>query len=277
VLRGGLGTGFAVHISPDIVVDEAPHQSDPATRAFYLHALSILDQARIPHCVAGGYAMTYYTGIARRTKDLDICIRADDSNRSLDVLAAAGYRTERTWPHFLVKALSGEAFVDLLYSSGNGLCPVDDEWFAHSVRGEVLGQAAPICPPEEMIWSKAFVQERDRFDGADIAHLILNRGDRFDWARLMRRFDGHHCVLLAHLLLFTYIYPGRRDQVPPWVLDELWSRGRAESPKNGHICRGTNLSQIQYLFDIHQGGFADARLKPQGTLTNEDVARFLPR
>ena len=34
---------------------------------------------------------------------------------------------------------------------------------------------------EETLWSKAFVMERERYDGADVAHLILAHGERLDW------------------------------------------------------------------------------------------------
>ena len=35
---------------------------------------------------------------------------------------------------------------------------------------------ALVVPAEEMIWSKAFIQERERFDGADIHHLLRCKG-----------------------------------------------------------------------------------------------------
>jgi hypothetical protein len=44
---------------------------------------------------------------------------------------------------------------------------VDDLWFAHATPGDVLGIPVRLCPPEEMIWSKAFIMERERYDGAD--------------------------------------------------------------------------------------------------------------
>src|SRR5438093_468720 len=99
---------------------------DEAARQFYLHAMETLDRAGVEYVLGGGYAMRCYTGIERNTKDLDLFIRKADREQALESLAAAGYRTERTWPHFLVKAISGESFVDLLYNSGNGLCPVDE-------------------------------------------------------------------------------------------------------------------------------------------------------
>ena len=52
--------------------------------------------------------------------------------------------------------------MDLIYSAGNGIPQVDDAWVAHGVEGQVLGQRCLISPVEEIIWSKAFVLERER-------------------------------------------------------------------------------------------------------------------
>jgi hypothetical protein len=153
-----------------------PPAPNSATRDFYVRALRVLDEARIDYVVGGGYAISHYTGIQRNTKDLDLFIRPADRDRTLSTLAAAGYKTEFFYPFWISKALSGDAFIDILYSSGNGICVVDDDWMKHSEQIDVHGYRTRLVPPEEQIWSKAFVQDRDRYDGADIAPLILCRG-----------------------------------------------------------------------------------------------------
>jgi hypothetical protein len=244
------------------------------TRDFYLRCLELLDRAQLQYVVGGGYAMAHYTGIIRHTKDLDIFVRPHHRDKVLNVFAHAGYRTEITWPHFLAKALCGDAFVDVLYNSGNGLCPVDDDWFNNAERGQVLGRQTFICPAEEMIWQKAFVQDRDRYDGADVAHIILARGENLDWHRLIKRFKTHERVLMAHLLLFGYAYPSERDHVPGWVMDELLVKVRAEQPTEDPVCKGTFLAIRQYLTDVNNWGYEDARLQPRGPLTAEEIDKL---
>src|SRR5205085_11380786 len=117
-----------------------------------------------------------------------------------------------------------ECVVDIMFNSVNGLCPVEDTWFEHAVPGILFGRSVMLCPPEELIWAKAFVMERDRFDGADIAHLWSAKGHDFDWARLLKRFHSHWRVLLAHLMLFGYIFPSERSKVPDWLMKELIRR-----------------------------------------------------
>ena len=40
------------------------------------------------------------------------------------------------------------------------------------------------------------------------------------------------------------------------------------------LCRGAMLSWDQYLPDISERGYADARIEPRGTLTQEEVDRW---
>jgi hypothetical protein len=254
----------------------SPSDPDSPTRQFYIHALRVLDREKVPYLIGGGYAMAHFTGIKRTTKDLDLFVRPSDSKRTLAALAGAGYRTEYFYPFWIAKALSGDAFIDILYNSGNGICIVDDDWFNYSEKIDVHGYKTRACPPEEQLWSKAFVMDRDRFDGADIAHLILARGKTFDWSRLLRRVRAHERVLLAHLMLFGYIYPSDRQIIPQWVMDRLHESITSEPAPQHRICQGTNLAQRSYGMDITEWGYADARLRPIGPLNEQELAQLPP-
>ena len=150
--------------------------ADSPVAEFYLDTLLRLKAAGVPFMVGGAFAFTRYASMHRDTKDLDLFVRPDDAAPVLGLMRSAGYRTELTFPHWLGKIHAGENFVDIIFSSGNGVARVDDRWFEHAVAGEVLGETVKLCPPEEMIWSKAFIQERERFDGADVLHLFYTLG-----------------------------------------------------------------------------------------------------
>lgn len=126
-----------------------------------------------------------------------------------------------------------------------------------------------------MIWSKSFIQERERFDGADVMHLIRGRADRLNWRRLIDRFGPHWRVLLAHVVMFGYVYPGEKSRLPEWVLKELTRRlaGNENDPPEGtSVTRGTLLSRQQYLVDVQQWGYQDARNLPDNAMTEADIA-----
>jgi hypothetical protein len=250
---------------------------DPTVADFYRRALTLANNSGVPFLVGGAYALQYYTGICRHTKDLDVFVRPRDRDRLLSAYATGGCQTEVTFGHWLGKAYCGDDFVDVIYGAGNGVACVDDEWFEHAVAAEVFGTPVRLCAVEEMIWSKAFVMERERYDGADIAHLIRARGHALDWSRLLRRMDAHWPVLLSHVLLFRYIYPSERARVPNWVLSELLRRAEQEihsPPDPERVCRGTLLSREQYLVDVQEWGYADARRRPTGTMSDAAIAEW---
>ena len=255
------------------------HDVEPRARAFYGRALRALRGARVPFLVGGAFALTYYAGVLRRTTDLDIFVRRRGAPAALEALAAEGYETCLPYPHWLGKASSGDDFIDIIWSSGNGLAEVDDAWFEHAVRAEVFGVDVDVCPAEETIWAKSFIMERERYDGADVAHMLRAQGDKLDWPRLLARFGDHFRVLLSQIILFGFIYPNEKERVPPWVMDDLLARlandTRSPSPDD-KICRGTLLSRAQYLVDIERAGYesSQAPQPPRGESFRHRLERF---
>lgn len=243
---------------------------------YYRHALSILSEAGIPHLVGGAYAYARYTGIERHTKDFDVFIRREDFDRAAWAFKKAGYRTELTYPHWIGKAYAGEDFVDLIFSAGNGVATVDDRWFEKAVKEQVFGVDVLLIPPEEMIWSKGLIMERERFDGADVAHVIRAVGDKLDWRHLIDRYGPFWRALFAHIVLFGFIYPSDRSKVPTWVVDELTERMKQETAAGDDerkVCNGTVISRQQYLKDIGDWGYEDARLV-HGLMDDQEIAEW---
>ena len=259
-------TNLANHPAPD---------AGPAI--FYSDVLRILNQAHLPVLLGGGYALEFYTRRGRELKDLDLFIARRDLEKVFAVLNQNGFRTSLDFPHWLGKVCHADQFIDIIFSSGNGLCAVDPLWFKYSHAGTVFGLPVRFCPPEEMIWSKSFVMERERYDGADIAHLLLAWGKRLNWPRLLFRFGDHWRVLYSHLILFDYIYPSQGRCVPHEIRRELLTRLKDEinSPMDaGKYCRGPLLSRSQYEIDTVKLGYRDARIAPEGQLSTKEAEKW---
>jgi hypothetical protein len=243
-----------------------------------LHRRSVvaLQDADIPFLIGGAYVVEVYAGVSRRTKDFDLYLRPQHVDSALDALKRAGYKTEKTFPHWLAKGERGRDCIDLIFRAGNGLCEVDDSWFERAHSHEFLGSEVKLCAPEEMIWMKAYIMERERFDGADIAHILQSWAERLDWPHLVRRFGPDWRVLLSHLVLFGYIYPGERDKIPTEIMDDLIARLQSEkrTAATKRICNGTLLSRKQYLLDIRERGFRDARLQARVHMNAKDIAHW---
>src|ERR1043166_2894945 len=230
---------------------------------FYRDSMQLIQREGVPFMVGGAFAMALYTGIARNTKDFDLLVRASDVDLTLEVFRRHGYRTEKTHPHWLAKAFHG----------GNGLCEGGDSWVARAPTNEVLGVAAKVCAPEEMIWMKAYIMERERYDGADVVHLLLSCAERIDWPHLIQRFGRDWRVLLSHLVLLGFIYPSERNRIPSAVVDELMKKMRTEgdTAASERVCQGTLLSRPQYLHDVREEGFRDARLDERCRMTKAEM------
>jgi len=242
---------------------------------FYGDTIRALTEAEVPFVVGGAFALKHYAGIDRATKDLDVFLCRKDLRRALEALRDKGYVTDETFPHWLAKAWCGEHFVDFIFASANGLCEVDEQWIASAKAITIFDQPALLCPVEEVIWSKCFVMERERFDGADIYHLLAARGETLDWSRLLTNVGNHWRVLLGHLVFYSFVYPRERQKVPAWVMNRLMARlvderGAEDVP----VCNGTLLSREQYLFDLREKGYADARLPPYGKVPEPHIEQW---
>jgi hypothetical protein len=122
-----------------------------------------------------------------------------------------------------------------------------------------------MIPAEELIWCKLYVQNRERFDGADVNHIILKWGKKLDWNRLLFRMDQHWHLLLAQLIIFQFVYPSDyREIVPKWLFDELMSRAHMqyELPSSVEkVCRGPVIDQTQYATDIKDWDYKVSTIK----------------
>ena len=236
----------------------------PAQRAIYTRAMASLNEAAVPYLVSGALAVHHYTGLWRHTKDLDLFLCPDDRDAALLTLANAGYRVEITAGHWLAKAFMDDMLVDLISGTGNWLVPVDESWFAHADEAEILGISCRVIGITELIWVKAYVAGRERFDGADIAHLIRRGRERIDWRRLLDRFGDHWELLLLYLNYFRFVYPEHRDAVPDRVVEELLGRLQADlrQPAAPEVAfRGPLLDRYAYLVDMEEWSEPDPRVE----------------
>ncbi|HVI30613.1 hypothetical protein [Phenylobacterium sp.] len=240
--------------------DAAAFEPPPEAEAFYAESLKLLTESGIPFLLSGTYAVTAYTGIVRPTKDLDVFCKAGDYPKILAFFQERGYRTDVEDERWIAKVWQDNHFFDVIFAMSNGTAPITDEWFEGNDTICVYGTEAKITPPTELILSKMFIQDRYRYDGADVAHVILRASDRIDWQRLLRYMEPYWEVLLTHLLNFRFIYPTERDTIPTWVMEELTSRLHAQvglPAARVKVCRGRLFSPRDYVTDITEWGFAD--------------------
>jgi hypothetical protein len=233
--------------------------SSPADAAeeqvgLFRDVLEALERRGVPYAVSGAFALRQHTGICRQTKDLDLFVTAASCAATLACLREEGMECEVTDPVWLAKAKRGEYFVDLITGMSNGLIVVEDSWIERAQPAMVYGVTTRVLAPEELVASKIFLARRERFDGADIAHVIYGTYGSFDWRREMELVGEHWEMLLWSLVLFRYVYPAQSHYVPAEIWCELLRRfdGEIRNPNPEAKFRGSVIDDNMFAIDVNE-------------------------
>lgn len=249
-----MGTEQPLPVSTSIEPDFPPEQ-----RSLFCDVLRHMNLVGVPYVVSGAFALQQHTGIWRNTKDLDLFLPADAVPQALAHLREQGFETEIRDPVWLAKAHRDGYFVDLITGMSNAIITVDQSWINRGSPAEVLGVPTRVLAPEELIASKLFVNFRERFDGADVVHIIFGTHGQLDWQRLRQLVGEHWEMLLWELVLFHYIYPAKGHYIPRDVWDDLLSRLRKDltHPNCTAPFRGSLLDDRMFAIDVHEWGMED--------------------
>ena len=234
----------------------------PRQAGIYGAWLRVLNDTGRPYAVGGAYAVYAYTGAWRDSKDLDVFLRPEDLRAALLALQAAGFDTEVRDPLWLAKVHRPPVFMDLLFAVRHTRSlRVTAEWFATSLPVTLLGVPTRLLGIEEVIATKVYLAARDRFDGADICHLIRAAAGRLDWDRLLYLLHHDEEILLWHLVLFQIVYPGLAGSVPGELMDRAFEglRRARSSPAAAQAFRGRLLDPAAFAVDVTDWGYRDTR------------------
>jgi hypothetical protein len=104
--------------------------------------------------------------------------------------------------------------------------------------------------------SKLFVAKRERFDGADIAHVIYGTYKAFDWKRELELVGENWEILFWSLVLFRYVYPAQTHYVPAEVWRELLEKfQKAVATRDSKArFRGSLVDENMFAIDLNEWG-----------------------
>lgn len=176
---------------------------------------------RIDFAFGGAFAVAIYTGKWRETKDMDLYIRPCDRDEMIAALADAGLNDyfpvkdyDRSW---IYRSYTGDVIVDAIWSMANHRTDVDEAWLTLGPAVQFGGELVRVAPPEELIWSKLYVLQRDRSDWPDVLNLIYAVGAAIDWERLLDRLGDDALLLEGVLAVFRWLDPNRAAALPSWL------------------------------------------------------------
>jgi hypothetical protein len=236
------------------VTSSMPGEIPQEQSALFREVLTALEEKHVSYAVSGAFALRQHTGICRLTKDLDLFMTACTCIRILPYLRERGFACEVVDPVWLAKAHKGDFFVDLITGMSNGVLNVEDSWIERASPAVVHGIKTRVLAPEELVASKVFVTRRERFDGADIAHIIYGTYPNFDWNRELELIGEHWEMLLWSLMLFRYVYPAQTYYVPDSIWKNLLQRLESEiaNPDPKATFRGSLVDENMFAIDLKE-------------------------
>jgi hypothetical protein len=226
--------------------------------------LVILRRTEVPYALGGAYAQYAFTGVWRDSKDMDVFVRPQDVHTLLDAFTDAGFDTELRDPRWLAKVHSPPHLLDIIFAVRHmSRLQIGDEWLRTAVAARFLDVPTRILRPEEIIATKAYIANRDRFDGADILHLIRAVQGKVDWQRLVDLLEGDEEVVLWHLVLFAFVYPMHREWLPRALMRRAFDRLQSEPDLlTARAFRGAVLDPVSFRVDVGEWGYRDAGSAP---------------
>lgn len=226
--------------------------------------LEIMRRSGVPYALGGAYSHYAVTGVWRDSKDLDVFVRPQDVRPALDLFAAAGFETELRDAHWLAKVHSPPHLLDILFAVRHMTrLRITDEWLGTSLAARFLGVPTRILAPEETIATKVYIANRDRFDGADILHIIRALQGEVDWQRLVHLLDGDEEIVFWYLVLFAFTYPMHREWLPRALMQRAFEGLQATPVRlDARAFRGMVLDPASFRLDVDEWGYRDAGAQP---------------
>jgi hypothetical protein len=145
----------------------------------------------------------------------------------------------------------------------NAVIVVDDSWMKRTLPAMIAGVPSRIISVEDLLGSKLFVVRRERFDGADIAHIIYRTRGQLNWDRVLKLAGEHWEMVLWALVLFRYVYPAQTHYVPLPLWRDLLGRfmHAIEHPNPDASFRGSLVDDNMFSIDMKDWGLPDLEAK----------------
>lgn len=155
-------------------------------------ALLALSAEGVPYTLMGGISASANGGSRFTTHDIDIFVKQPDADRALDILQAAGFKTNRLDPKWLYKAFKKNVMVDIIFKSSGEVC-LDDEMLERARLADFNGKSIKVLSPEDLFVIKSLVLNDHTLatDDRCTRHLVdiigVVRTGNLDWEYLIKR------------------------------------------------------------------------------------------
>jgi predicted nucleotidyltransferase len=141
-------------IPPDHASARQTEMGDTFNQVLF-SAIDAMEESKVPYGIMGGIAASGM-GRPRSTHDIDIFVRPEDADATLEALGKHGFETEKTDRRWLYKGWKDEMMVDVIFKSSGDIY-FDSEMQQHTKKIIYHGREISAVAPEDLIVIKAAV------------------------------------------------------------------------------------------------------------------------
>jgi hypothetical protein len=206
----------------------------------YRRVIADARAAGLRFAIGGGIAVGVYTDNWRESKDIDFYVLRQDREIMKPILSAAGLEDyydqlpyDREW---IYRSIRGKVIVDVIWAMANYKNEVDESWISDGPEVTMRGETFRLVPPEEMIWAKLYVMQRDRTDWPDALNVLYAQRKNLNWRRLLDRLGEDAPLLDGLLTVFRWLCPNLAAELPAWVWREF-EKSNGMSTVSPDVCR----------------------------------------
>jgi hypothetical protein len=157
-----------------------------------------LKQGDVPFALCGGYA-AWVRGAPEPDHDADFLVPEAEADRAAKVLADAGLEVQEPPEDWLVKVVTGNSFVDVLWRTCGH--PVESELIERSETLPVLSVQMPVLTATDILVTKLLALDEHYCDFARLLPVARALREQVDWETVRREVDGNDFAVVFLQLL----------------------------------------------------------------------------
>ena len=177
----------------------------------FKRAVAALDEAEIPFLLGGSLACWAHGGAETRN-DLDLMVKPEDIERSVEALSAYGMKPEEPPEEWLAKVWDGKVLVDLIHNP-KGI-QITDEVIARGHLRDVAAMQVRVMAPEDILVSKLLALGEHALDLESSLQIARSLREQLDWSEVAAR-TTESPYAKAFLTLAAELGIDRREPAAP--------------------------------------------------------------
>jgi hypothetical protein len=157
-----------------------------------------LKQAGVPFALCGGYA-AWVRGAPEPDHDADFLVPAADADRAAAALADAGLPVVEPAEDWLIKVVTENAFIDVLWRTCGA--PVTNDLIDRAEEMAVLSVHMPVLEATDIIVTKVMALTEHYCDLGRLLPVARAMREQVDWADVRRRVADNDFAVVFLVLL----------------------------------------------------------------------------